>query len=135
MPRHDVPDTCWPSRTLLIDADLEYGAWLLQQLQTAGFLTDLACGWAAARALLRASSYHSCVVMADLEQVAHLEHFGQLRRATPTVWLIVLSHLPINRALPLAHAQGADAVLAEPFSMNDLTLRLQALSVRTRPRI
>jgi DNA-binding response OmpR family regulator len=121
-------------RTLVVEARPEHGHCLAEQLNRAGFKTDLAASWVAARALLRSDSpYHSCVVFADLEQPVHLDQLGKLRRQTPSVWLIVLSHLPMDRALPLARAQGVDAVLAEPFSLQDLVSRLTALSIRSRP--
>ena len=121
-------------RTLLVDADSQHGGWVVEQLNRAGFKTDLASGWPAGHGLLGFGSvYPACIVIADLEQPKHLEEVGKLRRLRPSVWFMVLSHRPIDRALPLARAHGVDAVLAEPFSMQDLTSRLTAFSVRARP--
>jgi hypothetical protein len=44
-----------------------------------------------------------------------------------------LSDLQPEKALPLAHRQGVDAVLSAPFAMEDLTSRLAAFSLRARP--
>jgi DNA-binding response OmpR family regulator len=66
-------------RTLVVEARPEHGHWLVEQINRAGFKTDLAASWVAAR------------------------------------------------------AQGVDAVLAEPFSLQDITARLTAFSVRSRP--
>jgi DNA-binding response OmpR family regulator len=121
------------SRTLLVDARNERGGQLVEQLNHAGFKTDFAVSWSAAHAALGANYYHSCIVVADLDQSADLEQLDELRRAALRVWIIVLSELPPENALVLAHRQGADAVLSAPYSVQDLTSRLAAFSVRARP--
>ena len=126
LPTHD-------SRTLLVDPNLKQGGQLVEQLNRAGFRTDFAVSWSAARAALGANYYHSCIVVADLDQSADLNELDELRRAALRVWIIVLSDLQPEKALPLAHRQGVDAVLSTPFSMQDLTSRLAAFSLRARP--
>jgi len=126
LPTHD-------SRTLLVDANLEHGGKLVEQLNRAGFRTDFAVSWSAARAALAANYYHSCIVVADLDQPADLSQLDELRRAALRVWIMVLSDLQPEKALLLAHRQGVDAVLSAPFSMEDLTSRLAAFSLRARP--
>jgi DNA-binding response OmpR family regulator len=121
------------SRTLLVDANLEQGRQLVEQLSRAGFRTDFAVSWSAARAALGANYYHSCIVVADLDQSADLEQLDELRRAALRVWIIILGDLPPDNALLLAHRQGVDAVLTASFSMQDLTSRLAAFSLRARP--
>ena len=121
------------SRTLLLDANTEQSGWLMEQLNRAGFRTDFAVSWSAARAALGANYYHSCVVIADLEQAVQLERLDELRQAVPRVWIIVLNDPPSD-AVPIGmHRQGIDAVLSAPFSMQDLTSRLAAFSLRARP--
>jgi DNA-binding response OmpR family regulator len=126
LPTHD-------SRTLLVDPNLKQGGQLVEQLNRAGFRTDFAVSWSAARAALGANYYHSCIVVADLDQSADLNELDELRRAALRVWIIVLSDLQPERALRLAHRQGVDAVLSAPFAMEDLTSRLAAFSLRARP--
>jgi DNA-binding response OmpR family regulator len=126
LPTHD-------SRTLLVDPNLKQGGQLVEQLNRAGFRTDFAVSWSAARAALGANYYHSCIVVADLDQSADLNELDELRRAALRVWIIVLSDLQPERAVPLAHRQGVDAVLSAPFAMEDLTSRLAAFSLRARP--
>ncbi len=121
------------SRTLLLDANNEHGGQLVEQLNHAGFKTDFAVSWSAAHAALRANSYHSFIVVADLDQAAVLEQLDALRRAALRVWIIVLSDLQAEGALALAHRQGVDAVLSAPYSVQDLTSRLAAFSLRARP--
>src|SRR5216684_1588673 len=125
--------TTHDSRTLLIDANNEHGGQLVEQLNHAGFKTDFAVSWSAAHAALGANYYHSCIVVADLDQSADLKQLDELRRAALRVWIIVLSDVLGEDAVLLAHRQGADAVLSVPFSMHDLTSRLAAFSLRARP--
>ena len=125
--------TTHDSRTLLIDANNEHGGQLVEQLNHAGFKTDFAVSWGAAHAALRANSYHSCIVVADLDQSAELDQLDELRRAALSVWIIVLSELQPEKTRGRVHRQGVDAVLSAPFSMEDLTSRLAAFSLRARP--
>lgn len=126
LPTHD-------SRTLLVDANIGHGRQLVEQLNRAGFRTDLAVSWSAARTALGANYYHSCIVVAELDQSADLRQLDELRRGALRVWLLVLSDLQSESALALAHRQGVDAVLSAPFSIQDLTSRLAAFSLRARP--
>ena len=125
--------TTHTSRTLLVDANIEHGGQLVEQLNRAGFKTDFAAGWRAAHAVLGANYYHSCIVVADLDQAAHLKELDELRRTALRVWIVVLSDLQAEKALVIAHRQGVDAVLSTSFSMHDLTSRLAAFSLRARP--
>ena len=125
--------TTHDSRTLLVDARNEHGGQLVEQVNHAGFKTDFAVSWVAAHAALKANSYHSCIVVADLNESADLEQLDELRRAALRVWIIVLSDLQLEDARAPAHRQGADAVMSAPFSMEDLTSRLAAFALRARP--
>src|SRR3979490_659118 len=98
--------TTHDARTLLLDANNEHGGQLVEQLNHAGFKTDFAVSWSAAHAALRANYYHSFIVVADLDQSADREQLDALRRAALRVWIIVLSDLQPDKALPLAHRQG-----------------------------
>jgi DNA-binding response OmpR family regulator len=121
------------SRTLLVDADTAHGGQLVEQLIQAGFKTDLALSWGAAHAALRANYYHSCIMVAALDQLTDRERLDELRRAAPRVWMIVLSDYASEEAQRLARQHGIDALLSAPYSMQDLTSRLAAFSVRARP--
>jgi len=121
------------SRTLLVDTSTVRGGQLVEQLNRAGFRTDFAVSWSAARAALGANYYHSCIVLADLNQAADLKDLDELRQAATRVWIIGLSDLPPERALSLAHQHGLDAALSAPYSMQDLGSRLAAFSLRARP--
>jgi|SRR5579872_1284282 len=121
------------SRTLLVDVSLTREGELLEQLNRAGFRTDVAVSWSAARAALGANYYHSCVVVANLNEAATLERLDELRRAALRVWIVVLSDLQTDSGLELARQQGVDAVLSTPFSVHGLTSRLAEFSLRARP--
>ncbi len=121
------------SRILLVDANVGHGAQLAAQLHRAGFNTDCATSWDAARAALRTKYLQSCVVFMDLNQSRELLQLDELRRAALRVWMIVISDLELGGALTLAHLRGVDAVLSASFSMQDLTSRLAAFSFRERP--
>jgi DNA-binding response OmpR family regulator len=121
------------SRTLLVDVELAHGGELVEQLNHAGFKTDFAVSWGAARAALGANYYHSCIVIADLDQLTVRERLDALRRAAPRVWMIVLSDHVSGQVQGLARRQDFDALLSAPFSMHDLTSRLAAFSLRARP--
>jgi DNA-binding response OmpR family regulator len=127
------PVTRHDSRTLLLDADMTHGGQLIEQLNHAGFKTDFAVSWGAAHAALGANYYHSCIVVADLDQLADREQLVGLRQAIPRVWMIVLSDHPSEGAQRAMLRRGVDAVVSAPFSMHDLTARVAAFSLRSRP--
>jgi DNA-binding response OmpR family regulator len=121
------------SRTLVVDPGTAQGGQLADQLNRAGFGAEFAVSWHMARATLRANRYHSCIVVADLDQVEDLKQISELRRLAMRVWMIVLCDLRAEGSLLLARQQGVDAVLCAPFSMLDLTSRLAAFALRSRP--
>jgi DNA-binding response OmpR family regulator len=121
------------SRTLVVDASTAQGGQLSDQLNHAGFSAEFAVSWHVARATLRANYYHSCIVVADVDQVEDLKQLSELRRVAMSVWIIVLCEPSAERVQLLARRQGVDAVLPAPFSMLDLTSRLAAFSLRSRP--
>ena len=125
--------TAYYSRTLVVDTSTAQGVQLADQLSHAGFGAEVAVSWHMARAALRANHYHSCIVVADLDQVKDLKQISELRRVAMRVWLIVLCDLRAESSRRLARRQGVDAVLCAPFSMLDLTSRLAAFSLRSRP--
>lgn len=120
------------SRTLLVDASIEHGRRLSEQLNHAGFRTDLAVSWRAAHAALGTNYYHSCVMTVDLDQPVDLEQLDALRRVAPRVWMIILSDRQPEQPQDLAHRHGVDALLSAPFWMHELTSRLAAFSLRAR---
>jgi|ERR1700728_996445 DNA-binding response OmpR family regulator len=121
------------SRTLVVDPSAVQGGQLSDLLNYAGLKAELALSWHEARTSLRANHYHSCIVVADLDQVEDLRQLNELRRIAMSVWIIVLCDLQAESTRLLARRQGVDAVLSAPFSMLDLTSRLAAFSIRAKP--
>ncbi len=68
------------SRTLVIDTNTTQGGQLAEQLNHAGFGAEFAVSWHMARATFRAKHYHSCIVVADLEQIEDLKQISARRR-------------------------------------------------------
>jgi hypothetical protein len=68
-----------------------------------------------------------------LNQAKDLKQLSELLGVAMSVWLIVLCDLQAEGTLLLAQLQGVDAVLSAPFSMLDLTSRLAAFTLRSRP--
>jgi DNA-binding response OmpR family regulator len=121
------------TRTLLVDANIEHGGKLVEQLNRAGFRTDFAMSCAAARAVLGVNYYHCCVVVADLDRETDLEQIEELRSAAPRVWIVAVSDGHPERAGGFALPSGVDSLLLAPFSVLELTTRLSGLSRRSRP--
>jgi DNA-binding response OmpR family regulator len=121
------------SRTLVVDASAAQGGQLSGLLNHAGFKAEFAGSWHGARTSLRANHYNSCIVVADLNQVDDLKQLNELRGVAKSVWIVVLCDLQAQTTLLLARRLGVDAVLPASFSMLDLTSRLAAFSLRSRP--
>jgi DNA-binding response OmpR family regulator len=121
------------SRTLVVDASTAQGGQLVDQINHAGFSAELAVSWHGARAALGRHHFDSCVAVADLDHLEDLKQLCQLRRMAMSVWIIVLCDPLAERTVLLARRQGVDAVITAPFSMLDLTSRLAAFSLRSRP--
>ena len=125
--------TTYQSRTLLVDPNIEHGARLVEQLNHAGCRTDSALSLRAAHAALGANYYHSCVIVADLEELGELEQLDQLRHAVPRVWIIVLSDRRFEQSRDLERSHGIDVLLSTPFSMHELTSQLASFALQPRP--
>jgi DNA-binding response OmpR family regulator len=121
------------ARTLWVDPNIAHDRELVERLSCAGFKTDFADSWEAAREAVTRNYYHSCVAIANLDQPSEREQLGRLRRVAIRVWIVALTDLQPPTALLLAHRLGVDAVLSTPFSIQDLASRLTAFSVRSRP--
>jgi DNA-binding response OmpR family regulator len=120
-------------RTLVVDSNSAAANQLAEQLGHSGFQTDVATSCTAAHVLTRSRHYGALVVVADLSLTADLECLYSLRRRSPSTWIIVICSRPHPNAQQLRLRGGADSLLIAPFSMEELTFRLSALSHRSRP--
>jgi DNA-binding response OmpR family regulator len=119
--------------TLVIDANATAARELANQLTHSGFAADVAHSCAAARAARLHKYYGSIVFVGDLSESDALESIAELRRRWSRTWIIVISSSAPPDAQQLVFRCGADALLIAPFSMADLTSRLFAFSLRSRP--
>ncbi len=120
------------TRTLLVDANIERGRLLTEQLNHAGFRSDFAMTWGAAGAVLGLGHYKSCVVIADLDRAEDLEHLRVLRIAAPRVWVLAVTEADARQVRDPGIDSNVDALLCTPFSVRDLTVTLSEFSGRPR---
>lgn len=121
------------SHTLVVDVGTAQGAQLTDLLNRAGFGAQVAVSWPAARTELRRYCYNSCIIVADPRQTKDLKELTELRRIAARAWIIVVCDGGTQNEIHLLRRQGVDAVLSAPFSMLDLTSRIAAFSLRSRP--
>jgi DNA-binding response OmpR family regulator len=119
--------------TLVVDANGPAATQLAVQLSHSGFSADIAITCSAALAAARARHYGSLVFIADVNEAADLACVGALRKRSPRTWIIVISSTAPSEAQKRVLRYDADALLIAPFAMKDLTSRLLAFSLRSRP--
>lgn len=121
-----------PLPTLLLDPDPDAAAMMASQLRHAGFETYIAANGPSAVLAARRMRFGAIVVVADLASTVMCNTLRALRHAAPDSWLVVIADPMIDRADELLHELGSDALFAAPFSVADLTQRLNMLSNRRR---
>lgn len=121
------------SLTLVVDSDGAAASQLAEQLNHSGFHAEMAISAQAALAAARSRRYDAIVVAADLEQPTELEHLKGLRKCAPSTWIIVVSSGPHASPHQVILRCGADSLMVAPFSVEELTYRLSAFSLRSRP--
>jgi DNA-binding response OmpR family regulator len=131
-PRTDTWTTVDPLPTLLLDPDPEAAAMMASQLRHAGFETYIAANGPSAVLATRRMHFGAIVVVADLASTLICNALRALRHATPDSWLVLIADPMIDGADEIVHELGGDALFAAPFSVADLTHRLNTLSNRRR---
>ena len=121
------------SPTLVVDSNSAAANQLAEQLNHSGFHADVASNWPAAQAAARARHYDAVVMVADLNQTLDLECLKHLRKCAPSTWIIVVSSRPHSNPHQVVLQYGADSLLMAQFSVEELTYRLSAFSLRSRP--
>ena len=122
-----------PLPTLLLDPDPEAAAVMASQLRHAGFETHLTTNGPSALLATRTMHFGAIVVVADLTNSATCKNLRALRHAAPNSWLVLIADPMIDLADEFLHELGSDALFAAPFTVADLTQRLNTLSNRRRP--
>lgn len=118
---------------LLLDPDESSARSLAAQLQQVGFDVETVVTAAEALELLETRVFSSMVIAADLADASCRQCIGDLRRASPRAWLIVLTDERGANKDDTVRGYGADAILMSPCSVDDLTRRLVAFRLRSRP--
>ncbi|MGC2032648.1 MAG: hypothetical protein WA642_21710, partial [Steroidobacteraceae bacterium] len=124
--------TVEPQPTLLLDADPEAAAMMASQLRHAGFQTYIAANGPSAVLAARRTRFGAIVVVADLASTAMCNTLRAIRHAAPDSWLVLIADPTIDRADERLHELGGDALFAAPFTVADLTQRLNTLSNQRR---
>lgn len=121
------------SPVLVVDADVTAAAELVRQLQMRGCCADVAISCTAAKAATHAKHYRSLILVADTRRAADLVCLASLRSRLPATWIIVIGVDAEQDAQNSTVRHCADALLARPFSLDELIFRLAAFSHRPRP--
>jgi DNA-binding response OmpR family regulator len=121
------------SPTLVVDFNDDAAKQLAEQLSHFGFQADAAGSSQTAHASARAKHYDCVVMVADLTQAVDLECLIGLRKRARKAWIIVVSSIPCAQAEQVMRRCGADSLLTAPFTVEELTYRLSAFSLRSRP--
>ena len=120
--------------TLLVNANSGMAAQLAQQLEHAGFHAETATSCWAAHAAVLARVYASLVCFVDPNSPSDMDCVSTLRRRAPRSWIILISSSAAVDVRSLTAQCGADALVATPLSIDDLTARLAAFARRARPQ-
>ena len=118
---------------LVIDVNAAAAEQLADQLRHSGFAVDAVTSCPAALRAVRARYYGSMIFVGDLSDPQDLNCIAELRRQVPRTWMIMISATALHDRRELFLRYGVDALLAIPFSIQDLTDRLSAFSMRSRP--
>lgn len=121
-----------PQSTLLLDPDPEAAAMMASQLRHAGFETYIAANGSSAVLAARRTRFGAIVVVADLASSAMCETLRAIRHAAPDSWLVLIADPMFDRADEIFQELRGDALFAAPFTVADLTHRLNTLSNRRR---
>jgi DNA-binding response OmpR family regulator len=119
--------------TLVIHANAAAARNLADQLEHCGFTADTAASGPPAISAVRARYYGSIVFVGDASHSPDLQCIAELRRRVPRTWIIAISSTAPRDTRELFLRYGVDALIATPFSVQDLASRLFAFSLRSRP--
>jgi two-component system response regulator MprA len=122
------------STTLVVDFNGPAASQLAEQLIHSGFRCEVAITAQAAQTAARTKHYEAIVMVFDLNQADDVRCLRHLRKCAPRSWIIVISSRPCTDPHQLIFRCGADSLLIAPFSIRELTFRLSALLLRSRPR-
>ncbi|MDB6061731.1 MAG: hypothetical protein JWM78_1834, partial [Verrucomicrobiaceae bacterium] len=107
---------------------------LAEQLGHRGFETDFANSFVGAELAARTKYYRTIIVVIEPDSSNGWDDLSSLRKRVLGSWIIVAtSRYHNDDAYDKISRLGGDSLLAAPFSVEDLTMRLSAFSLRSRP--
>jgi DNA-binding response OmpR family regulator len=118
---------------LLLDPHVGSAARLATQLALSGFPTRIESTGAGAKLAIEESHFATLIVIADVDDKACLDWLDDLRRTASRSWMIVVSPRCDTKTCNLIYRHGGDACVTAPVSIDDLTQRLAAFQLRSRP--
>jgi DNA-binding response OmpR family regulator len=121
------------SPVLVVDADVAAASDLVRQLQMRGCCADVAISCTAAKAAAHAKHYRSLILVVETGRAADLACLASLRSRLPSTWIIVIGSDAEQDSQSSTIRHCADALLARPFSLDELIFRLTAFAHRPRP--
>lgn len=121
------------ARVLVVDDDATVADVVIAYLERAGIATERAADGIAALAAAESSALDAVVLDLMLPGLDGIEVLNRLRRARPTVPVIMLTARGEEDERVVGLEAGADDYIVKPFSPRELVLRVQAVLRRTAP--
>lgn len=118
---------------LLLDPQRDSATELATQLALNGFPTRIESTGAGAQLAIKEGQFATLIVIADVDDKACLDWLDDLRRTASRSWMIVVSPRCDTKTCNLIYRHGGDACVTAPVSIDDLTQRLAAFQLRSRP--
>ena len=118
---------------LLIDPHMDSAVKLAAELALNGFATRIENTGVGAQSAIKESHFSTLIVIADLDDKACLDWLDELRRTASRSWMIIVSPRCDTKTCNLIYRHGGDACVKAPVSLDDLTKRLAAFQLCSRP--
>jgi DNA-binding response OmpR family regulator len=118
---------------LLIDPQTDKAVELAAQLELNGFSTCVETNASDALIAIKRSHFATLILIADIDDPARLGWLDALRRRAARSWIIVVCPHCDTKTCNLIYRHGGDVCMTAPLSFYDLTRRLTAFQLRSRP--
>lgn len=115
---------------LLVEDEIEFAALIMEYLESEGIVCDHSVKGSAALTFIAANEYDVILLDVNLPDMNGFDVCRQYRKQginTPTIMLTARSSIDDKSQ---GFSAGVDDYLVKPFSMQELVMRLQALSQR-----
>jgi two-component system copper resistance phosphate regulon response regulator CusR len=118
-------------RLLIIEDDRKLAEFAARGLRAEGFVVEIAADGAEGRSCIESGQYDLVILDLMLPQISGSELLGMIRRARPTLPLLVLTARDATEDKVRHFEAGADDYLTKPFDFAELLVRIKALLRRT----